>query len=83
MTLGFCGPPLSRRVAGNLSATLGRHRRSPRFAAFQSTPPTEGDRGRVFRRIDRVGIGFVVDLARGNIDDQLGELVRIPRAGFS
>jgi hypothetical protein len=49
---------------------------------FQAAPSTERDRGRVFRLILR-WLGYVLDLADTDIDDQLAELIRIAWALLS
>jgi len=77
------GPPLRCRLSGNFGPTLGRHCGSTRLAALQAAAPSEGHRCRIFRRIAWARIALVLDLARGNIDDQLRELAGIARARFS
>jgi hypothetical protein len=60
---------ISARRSGVIAAALA-------LPPFKPPAPTERYSSGVFRRIAGARVALFLDLARGNIDDQLGELVR-------
>jgi hypothetical protein len=82
--ISFSFPAGSRGFPSNFSPALWCHCGCTGLAALQSSAPAERNGSRVFGRLTLgLWLRLVIDCASGNVDDELRELVRITRAGFS
>lgn len=82
MPILFSPSPRSRPPR-NLAALFRAELRCPRFPALQPAASAERHGSGIFGGIVRARIGLILSDARGDIDDQLCELVGIAGTGFS